>query len=267
MKKLSMSMVLTAAILLFMVACSKKEVFPSKTFVLVHGAWQGAYVWQFVKEALEKNGHKVVVVELPAHGEDATDPADVSLDLYRDKVVAAVNATRGKVVLVGHSLAGMVISATADKIPSRIEKLVYLAAFVPSNGQSLLELASQDTQSLLGTSLIPSADQLTLDIKQESRIAIFCQDGSVATMKLLTDKFRVEPAIPFGNPISLTDSSFGKVDKYYVHTTRDQAIGLKLQKQMASAAGITHVYSMDSGHSPFLSKPEVLTGILTDIAK
>jgi pimeloyl-ACP methyl ester carboxylesterase len=169
--------------------------------------------------------------------------------------------------LVGHSLAGMVISATAEKIPSKIKKLVYLAAFIPVSGQNLLELASGDAQSQLGPSLVPSSDGLTLDIKPKNRIAIFCQDGSEANKKLLTDNFRVEPAIPFGIPVSLTDAAFGKVDKYYIYTTEDQAIGINLQKQMAAATGITKVYSLSSGHSPFLSTPDALTGILLDIYK
>ncbi|QHT71961.1 alpha/beta fold hydrolase [Rhodocytophaga rosea] len=260
-------MLLTAAVLLIAGACSKDEPSPSTTFVLVHGAWQGPYVWQYVKEGLEKKGHKVLVVELPAHGNDNTSPANVSMDSYRDKVIEAIHSTNGKVVLVGHSLAGMVISATAEKIPSRINKLVYLAAFIPVSGQNLLELASADAQSQLGPSLVPSADGLTLDIKSENRVAIFCQDGSETNKKLLIDNFRVEPAIPFGTPVSLTDAAFGKVAKYYIYTTEDKAIGIDLQKQMASAAGISKVYSVTSGHSPFLSTPDALTGILLDIVK
>jgi pimeloyl-ACP methyl ester carboxylesterase len=268
MKKIIGVMVLITGILIFNSGCSKSDnPLPSKTFVLVHGAWQGAYVWQFVKDALEKQGQKVVVVELPAHGNDTTSAANVSIDSYRDKVISAINAANTKVILVGHSLGGMVVSATAESIPDKIEKLIYVAAFVPKSGQRLIDLASQDAQSQLGPSLIPSASQPTLDIIPANRIAIFCQDGSAAVKQLLTDKFRVEPAIPFGMPVTLTAAAFGKVDKYYIHTTADQAIGINLQKQMALATGITKVYSLNSGHSPFLSVPDSLTNILMTIIK
>ena len=268
MKKIIGVMVFITGILIFNSGCSKSDnAKPSKTFVLVHGAWQGAYVWQFVKGELEKLGQKVIVVELPAHGNDTTAAAKVSINSYRDKVIAAINTANTKVILVGHSLGGMVVSAVAESIPDKIEKLIYVAAFVPVNGQRLIDLAGQDAQSQLGPSLIPSADQLTLDIVPANRINIFCQDGSASVKQLLTDKFRVEPAIPFGMPVSLTATAFGKVDKYYIHTMADKAIGINLQKQMALAAKITKVYSLNSGHSPFLSVPDSLTNIFIDIIK
>ncbi len=239
----------------------------SKTFVLVAGAWQGAYVWQNVKTQLEGQGQKVVVVELPAHGDDNTSPANVSIEIYRDKVVNAINAIDGKVILVGHSLAGVVVSEVAEAIPDKLEKLIYVAAFVPANGQSLQDLAFQDTQSQLGPSLIPSQDMLTLDVKQENRINIFCQDGYDEAKALLTQKFRVEPAIPFTNKVSLSAEKFGKVDKYYIHTSQDHAIGPDLQDKMANAAGISKTYTLNSGHSPFLSVPDQLTQQLLTISK
>lgn len=77
-----------------------------------------------VKAQLEKGGQKVVVVELPAHGDDFTSPASVSIDVYRDKVISAILSTKEKVILVGHSLGGVVVSAVAEKIPNKIKKLV-----------------------------------------------------------------------------------------------------------------------------------------------
>lgn len=237
------------------------------TFVLVHGAFQAAFVWQDVKVQLEKKGQKVVVVELPGHGEDQTAPGAVSIDAYRDKVIATINPLKGKVVLVGHSMGGMVISSVVEKIPNRIDKLVYVAGFVPANGQSLLELASSDSTSLLGPALIPSQDQLTLSLSADNIAPIFAQDASAKIKKMLVDKRKAEPAIPFTNKAALTEANFGKADKYYLHTTKDKAIGLALQKRMASAAHILKTYSMDTGHSPFLSQPEAVTNILMDVVK
>ncbi len=78
--------------------------------------------------------------------------------------------------------------------------------------------------------------------------------------------FRVEPAIPFGNPVTLTDANFGKVDKYYIHTLQDHAIGIDLQNRMADAAHITKIFSLNTGHSPFLTQPDEVTKILFSIA-
>ncbi len=269
-------LILVAIVFFSVSSCKNKDDNPSptgnnttvgKTFILVAGAWQGAYVWQNVKIQLEAQGQKVVVVELPAHGDDNTSPANVSVDIYRDKVVNAINAIDSKVILVGHSMAGVVVSEVAEAIPDKIEKLIYVAAFVPANGQSLQDLAFQDVQSQLGPSLIPSQDMLTLDVKQENRINIFCQDGSDEAKALLTQKFRVEPAIPFTNKASLSAEKFGRVDKYYIHTSKDHAIGPDLQDKMANAAGISKTYTLNSGHSPFLSVPDQLTQQLLTISK
>lgn len=266
MKKKFMHWLFLVAVIAFSAGCSKVYIPKSNTFVLVHGAWQAPYVWNIVKAELEKAGQKVVVVELPAHGDDFTSPAAVSIDVYRDKVVSAIVDTKENVILVGHSLGGVVVSAVAEEIPGKIKKLIYLAGFLPANGQSLLDLANEDAQSLLGPNLIPSQDHLTLDVKHDQITSIFCQDGSDAVKQLVLDNFRPEPAIPFTNPVTLTDANFGSVDKYYIHTLQDHAIGIDLQNKMADAAHITKTFSVNTGHSPFLTQPEEVTKILLKIA-
>ncbi|HTL07755.1 MAG TPA: alpha/beta fold hydrolase [Chitinophagaceae bacterium] len=268
MKKLSIVLLMTLLLLFSMAGCSASNdpVEHRATFVLVHGAWQAPYVWTGVKEALEKQGQKVVLVELPAHGNDQTPPASVSMAVYSQKVMDVIAGLKGKVVLVGHSMGGVVITAVAEKMPEKIDKLVYVGAFVPASGQSLSDLAMTDAEALLGKSIIVSKDQLTLDIVKADLINIFCQDAPPAVQQLVQEKFRVEPAIPFGDKIILS-SKFQAVDKYYIHTTMDHAIGMKLQQRMVAAAGITKVFSIATGHSPFLSKPAELAKLLLNITQ
>ena len=270
MKLFRLATLLVVVLLSALGACSNKDNDPTpapKTFVLVHGAWQAPYAWQFVRQRLEQQGQRVLVVELPGHGTDATPPATLTLDVYRDKVVAAITAQPDNVILVGHSLGGMVVTAVAERMPARIEKLVYIGAFLPANRQSLLALAATDSTSQLGAALVPSADQLTLDIRPDRMVPIFIQDGSDAAKKLVTDNYRAEPAIPFTNPVTVTAANFGRVDKYYVYTTLDNAVGLRLQKRMAAAAGITKTYSLASGHCPFLSVPDQVSDVLLGLAR
>ncbi|UOQ70382.1 alpha/beta fold hydrolase [Hymenobacter cellulosilyticus] len=89
-------------------ACQKADPEPAKkkaTMVLVHGAWQGAYTWAPVVSKLEQQGYTVVNVELLAHGKDQTAAAGLTMNRYRDQVLAAINAQpAAQVVLVGHSL-------------------------------------------------------------------------------------------------------------------------------------------------------------------
>lgn len=255
--------------LLFITGCSKdKEISAeSKTFVMVHGAFQGPYAWQFVKSQLEAAGQKVVVVELPGHGTDQTPPGKITIKTYRDKVVSAIAALKGQVVLVGHSLGGAVITAVADTIPGRIEKLVYIAGFVPANGQSILDLTLGDPNSQFGPALMFSADGTTASIPNDKLFPVFCQDGTDAIKQLLIVNNRPEPIAPQANKLVLTNPAFAAVPKYYIHTTKDHAITIDLQNKMVSAAGIKNVYSVDSGHCPFLSVPDKITAILLQIIK
>ena len=269
MKKTFLSMLMMTITIFSLAGCDHQKdlSLKAKTFVLVHGAWQAPYVWNTVKTELENAGQKVVVVELPAHGDDSTSPALVSIDVYRDKVVDAINKITGKVILVGHSLGGVVVSEVAEKIPSKIEKLIYIGAFVPANGQSLLDLAGADQQSLLGPALIFSKDQLLINVATDSIVNIFCQDASPTAQQLVLEKYRAEPAIPFTNKVVLTNLNFGKVDKYYIYTLMDHAIGINNQHAMSDAAHITHTYSVNTGHSPFLSQPDNVTKLLLEIVQ
>ena len=107
-------------------------------FVLVHGAWHGAWCWRRVVTALWKQGHRVFTVSLTGVGERAhlLSPA-ITLETHIEDVVQVLIAEELKdCVLVGHSYAGMVITGAATRQPNRIGKLVYLDAVVPRPGDA-----------------------------------------------------------------------------------------------------------------------------------
>ncbi|HEV2478103.1 MAG TPA: alpha/beta fold hydrolase [Puia sp.] len=245
-----------------------EEKAPRRTYVLVHGAWTSSAGLEQVKEGLEKAGQKVILVSLPGHGDDQTPPNTLTMDVYRDKTIEAINAVHGKVILVGHSMAGMIISAVAEKIPNRIDKLIYLAAYLPANGQSLLDLASTDKDSYLGNALVPSEDKLTIGIKKDVIVPAFCQDAPDGVKNVVVSTFRAEPAIPLTNKVTLTMENFGHVPKYYIHTLQDHTVSPELQKRMvAAASNVVKEYSLDSSHTPFLSMPDQLVDLLLKIGK
>ncbi|MFA6083477.1 alpha/beta fold hydrolase [Mucilaginibacter sp.] len=234
--------------------------------MIIPGAWQGPSAWQSVKANLEASGQKVILIQLAGHDKDTTDPSTITMDVYRDQVVAAINGVSGKVILVGHSLGGMIASAVAEKVPAKIDRLIYVAAYVPVSGQSLLDLAQTDAQSLLGPN-ISSPTPYTLDVTHNLITNIFIQDGTTAEQSLVLNNYKVEPAIPFTQAVTLTAANYGIVNKFYIHTTLDHAISPDLQNRMVTAAGIKKTYSLTASHSPFLSKPDSLSTLLLNIAK
>lgn len=250
-------------------SCKKEKSVPApKTFVLVHGAWQSPFVWDSVKAQLSRAGQNVIVVQLPGHGTDTTNPGLITVNSYRDQIVSAINSVNGKVVLVGHSLSGYAISAVEEQIPNRIDKLVFLAAYIPSAGLNPNALAHTDAQSHLGPVLIQFPNGLpVLAIDPLDSIApIFCPDAPAVLQAKVVANYRPDPIIPFTDTVGTTAANFGRADKYYIHTLQDEVIGIDLQTRMAQNAGITNVYALNTSHSPFLSKPDSVTSILLTIA-
>lgn len=274
MKKYILLLLSVATATLMFSSCSKKndEVKPfAKSYILVHGAWQAPYVWDAVKAKLINEGNNVTVVELPGHGSDQTDPSTLTINTYRDKVLAAMSKINGKVILVGHSLGGMIISAVAEQNPSQIEKLVYLAAYLPTSGQSLFQLATSDPGSQLGIAgnLIFNNGGLTVDVKQDQIIDVFIPDGSAQIQSLVLQNYRAEPGIPLNTPVTLTAANFGSVQKIYIKTLQDRVVSPGLQDRMIGTAmgGVKTVYQLNTSHSAFLAKPDSVAILLTKIGQ
>lgn len=251
-------------------SCANNDELPQpepQTYVLVHGAWQAPYVWDAVRTDLTKKGNKVIVIELPGHGSDKTPTHTLSLDVYRDKVIEAMAKVEGKVILVGHSMGGMVITHVAEKVPAKISKLVYIGAFLPASGQALVDLAFSDPDSKLGPALVPSADQLTIDVLRDQLTYLFINDGSQKDKDQVIANYRAEPAIPFTNKVTLTKENFGAVEKVYIKTLQDVVTSPSLQDRMIAGAGIKTVYSVNTSHSPFLAQPQEVSALLLKVGQ
>ena len=237
-----------------------------KVFVLVHGAFAGKYAWNLVTPQLEKEGNKVVTFDLPAHGDDPTTAQEATFESYVATVVNAINQQTGKIILVGHSMGGMVISAVAEAVPEKIEKLVYLSAYIPKNGQSLQELAEMDAESLIGRNLQFAADYSGASLPNEVALQVFANNCPNEIKEIITAKSRVEPLAAFQAKAALTGEKFGTVDKYYIETLQDLGVGNTLQKKMVAGNGqIKQVFSLDCGHSPYFEKANELSKLLNEI--
>ena len=115
------------------------------TFVLVHGAWQSSGTWDLLAPLLTKHGHSVITPVLSGLGTDQAHlSASITLTQHVEDVSRALLKCAGKVVLVGHSYAGMIISGVAEAHHGQIQHLIYLDAFIPEDGQTTLDLLPGD---------------------------------------------------------------------------------------------------------------------------
>src|SRR6476469_2143288 len=120
-----------------------------KTFILIHGSWHSAWNWHKVVPLIEKAGHKAIAIDLPGMGRDKTPIDQVKMETTVEKICALIDSIPGKVILVGHSKNGIMISQAAEYRPQKIEKLVYLAAYLIPNGKTQREYSLKDTQGVL----------------------------------------------------------------------------------------------------------------------
>ena len=109
-------------------------------FVLVHGAFGGAWSWEPVVGPLEAAGHTVETLDLPGGGDDTTPVEEITLDSCAARVCEVLAGRPEQAVLVGYSMGGAVVTEAAGRCADRIASLIFVAAFMPSSGQSLLDL-------------------------------------------------------------------------------------------------------------------------------
>jgi pimeloyl-ACP methyl ester carboxylesterase len=101
-----------------------------KNYLLVHGAWGAAAEFDEVVKLLSDDGSRITSIDLPGHGENKAAIDKITMDAYVQTVVDTINTINEKVILVGHSLAGAIISQVAEVIPDSIDRLIYVAAIV-----------------------------------------------------------------------------------------------------------------------------------------
>lgn len=234
----------------------------ARTFVLIAGSWHGAWCWQKIVPLLEAQGHRVRTPELPATGEDHSDPANVTLELWARFVAGVVASEPDPVILVGHSRGGVVISRAAEILPERIQRLVYLSAYLLPNGSTLAESARSDHDSLVPPNMVAAAAGITCNLRDSViREALYGLSSQADYEHALT-KLRPEPLKPLVTPLRVTEQRFGRLSRTYIECSQDRTITLAAQRRMQAALPCDPVLTLASDHSPFLSQPAALAQML-----
>jgi pimeloyl-ACP methyl ester carboxylesterase len=238
----------------------------TETYVLVHGAWMGKFCWDEVVSKLEAAGHNVLTLDLPAHGDDTTPAEAVTLDKYCDAIIQLIGE-RPSVILVVHSMAGMPISIVAEAIPHQLQALVFVSAYLPRDGETLLQLSQADRESRVGAYWRQDdpAHYSPPWIAAEGIVEVFCADCSPQIQELVKSRHRPEPLSPFVTPVALTEGNYGSVPRYYVETLDDCAVSHQLQTLMLSRVSTNKRFQLPCSHSPFFSMPDRLVACLTDL--
>jgi pimeloyl-ACP methyl ester carboxylesterase len=233
--------------------------------VLVHGAFANRHAFDAVVPALQARGYQAVAPDLPGHGDDRTPLPDISLDSYI-QVITDVVRQYEQVILVGHSMAGMIISAVAEREPDRVAALIFVAAYLPTSGQTLQALASGDGESLVGKHMQFAPDYATVTIARTAVAEAICADLPVDFQNIIVESQKPEPLKPFQGAVSLSEERFGRVRKAYLQTSNDRAVTPSLQGQMLAAYPNMPRRTLATSHLPFLAQPNEFVAAVLDLA-
>jgi pimeloyl-ACP methyl ester carboxylesterase len=174
-------------------------------------------------------------------------------------VCAAIDAAPEPVVLVGHSMGGVVITQAAEWRADRLRALVYVCAYLPRNGQSLLDLARTDEGSQIVANLVIDEARGVHYLRDEVIESVFFHDASPAEAAWAHGRLiRDEPMAVVAAPVETSEARWGSLRRVYIHCTRDRALTPPLQRRMVEAQPCREQLSLDTGHSPFLAAPEAL---------
>ena len=233
-----------------------------KTFVLLHGAWHGAWCWKKVAPLLRAAGHEVYTPTQTGLGERShLLNASINLQTFAQDLVNVLTYNDlNNVVLVGHSFGGNAITAAAHRVPERIAHMVYLDALIPVSGKSVFSLlpphAVQSRRDLAQktsgglTIPAPGADKLgVFDPVDAAWVEKYCTAHPIATY---------EDAIEFtGDPDNGLPTTYIAVTPHYAPTAQSRAYAQSRQDW--------RYLEIEAGHDAMVTSPKALAQMLLDL--
>jgi pimeloyl-ACP methyl ester carboxylesterase len=236
------------------------------TFLLVHGAWHGGWCWRRVVPHLRASGHEVFTPTLTGLGERAhLLVPEVGLDTHVKDVLGVIEyEDLNEVVLVGHSYAGMVITSVAEAAPDRLAHLVYLDAWVPTDGQATFDLMPSETRDSLreaarvsggGVSMPPIFPLEVFGITDEA-------DARWVGSKLVS-----HPLKSYEDPAKLASGAARRLPRTYISCTGNPALGAVFRpyaEQARTDEGWRH-RELATGHDAMVTMPRELSNLLVEV--
>jgi pimeloyl-ACP methyl ester carboxylesterase len=222
------------------------------TYILVHGAFCGAWCWRDVGHELSRRDVLWTALDLPSSTHGAHPNTYLADDAREAIEIAKLD---GPVVLVGHSYGGAVITEAAAQIPN-LEGLIYVAALIPLLGES----ATGTMREVPGWTLLDDAievDGEVLRLNPELAAEALFQDCDTEVAAWAVSQLSIQTVASLRSPRSSFDVD---VPSRYVLCTLDNAIDPLLQEMMAQRCD--EVTRLESGHTPLLSRPSTLCDLI-----
>jgi len=241
------------------------------TFVLVHPAWFGGWCWRDVVPLLRAAGHDVHAPTLTGLGERAhLANADITLGTHVEDVVSAIMFDDlSGVTLVGNSSGGTVITAVADRVPERVERIIYLDAFVPSDGQCTGDLIAPDRWAALKRLVDSEGEGWLLPrwapLPWETILRDVWQVTDDAKFQWVLPRLRPTPIGHFTEPLQLVNADRAHPHRVYIRCPQGPGPFDK-PAAVAQASPDWTYREMKAPHIPFITHPKELADVLLQVS-
>jgi pimeloyl-ACP methyl ester carboxylesterase len=244
----------------------------TNTFVLVHPAWHGAWLWKKVTPLLREKANLVFTPTLTGLGERThlASPA-IGLDVHVNDVVNVLTyEDLHGVVLVGHSSSGAVVTCVADRAPERIARVVYLDAFVPEDGQSVFDLVTPDRRQAL-EQLVRTEGQgwLLPRFAPPPWEAIVREMWGVTSdddVRWMLERLCPTPVGHFRDPVRLTNPAAVKLPRAYIRCRRFPSPRFDRHAEMARQTTSWQYRELPASHHAPVVIPDTVADLLLELS-
>ena len=231
-------------------------------YLLIHGAMRGAWLWDRVMPLLLRGGANPIAIDLPGHGYRASEGAFVTMSNYISDVIDFVRKENLRdLVLVGHSMSGIIISKVAEEIPERVKHLVYLAAVVARSGEALIDLLTPERQDALRK--LQGKTKEVFGTPDQLRPMYFTDlEGEVKESYLR--QLTPQPLAVFFEKMHFRQFPNIDIPRTYILGLTDKSLPPDLTRKFAERLGVTPL-EIDAGHDLMVSRPDEVAKILLGI--
>lgn len=233
-------------------------------FVLVHGAFHGAWCWDRVRPLLEQAGRDVVTPTLTGLGERAGELSpDIGLSTHVDDVVQVLEqGDLRDVVLVGHSYAGMILPAVAVRAADRLARLVFLDAFVPKDGDRCFDLMPAEAGEGIRQQAQAEGDGWRFPPFSLEALGIVADED----VRSVGPRLSPQPLKTYEEAVRLPPGEWESVQRTYVFCTGRAFRGLfeRFADEASTDPGSDRI-DLDVAHEPMITAPEALSKALVQV--